>query len=75
MMTTHGTVRGLTIELAPQGASFEVSPEKLIGLLAQMSDDAARRKALYDAERQQLHVKLMAKPGHPAGAVWLETRD
>ena len=29
----------------------------------------------YDAEKQLLHVKLMAKTGRPTGAVWLETRD
>jgi len=30
---------------------------------------------LYDAAQQLVHIKLVAKPGQPAGAIWLETRD
>lgn len=45
-----------------------------VGSLAEL--DAAERTAYYyDAAAQLLHVKLVAKPGQPRGAVWLETRD
>lgn len=38
--------------------------------------DAAPRTTFYfDVERQLIHIKLVAKPGQPVGAVWLEPRD
>jgi cell surface hyaluronidase len=38
--------------------------------------DAAMRTTYYfDAQSQLVHVKLVAKPGQPIGAVWLEPRD
>jgi hypothetical protein len=49
-------------------------PINPVGSVAEV-DGASRVTYFYDAEHQLLHVKLMAKPGHPAGAVWLETRD
>jgi hypothetical protein len=36
---------------------------------------AQRTTFVYDGERQVVHIKLVAKPGQPIGAVWLETRD
>jgi YD repeat-containing protein len=38
-------------------------------------DGATRTTYYYDAASQLVHVKLIAKPGQPLGAVWLETRD
>jgi hypothetical protein len=38
-------------------------------------DAATRTTFYYDATSQLVHVKLVAKPGQPIGAVWLETRD
>jgi YD repeat-containing protein len=38
-------------------------------------DGANRTTYYYDAASQLVHVKLIAKPGQPLGAVWLETRD
>ena len=50
------------VPIAPAGSVAEV-------------DGAARTTYYYDAERQLIQVKLVAKPGQPIGAVWLETRD
>ena len=36
---------------------------------------APRATFYYDAAANLLHVKLVAKAGQPAGAVWMETRD
>jgi hypothetical protein len=44
-----------------------------VGSLAEL-DGVARTTFYYDAEKQLVHVKLVAKPGLPTGAVWLETR-
>ena len=55
-----------------EGDNFVPIPP--VGSAAEV-DGATRMTYFYDAEKQLLHVKLMAKPGHPAGAVWLETRD
>ena len=49
-------------------------PINPVGSAAEV-DGASHMTYFYDAEHQLLHVKLMAKTGHPAGAVWLETRD
>ena len=49
-------------------------PINPVGSVAEV-DGATRMTYFYDAEKQLLHVKLMAKPGQPIGAVWLETRD
>ena len=49
-------------------------PINPVGSVAEV-DGATRMTYFYDAEKQLLHVKLMAKPGHASGAVWLETRD
>jgi hypothetical protein len=49
-------------------------PINPVGSVAEV-DSATRMTYFYDAERQLLHVRLMAKPGHPTGAVWMETRD
>jgi hypothetical protein len=38
-------------------------------------DGVQRTSYYYDAAAQIIYVKLVAKPGQPAGAVWLETRD
>jgi hypothetical protein len=38
-------------------------------------DAATRTTFYYDAARQLVYVKLIAKPGQATGAVWLETRD
>ena len=55
-----------------EGDSF--IPLDPVGSFADM-EVAPRATYLYDAERQLLHVKLVAKPGQPTGAVWLETRE
>jgi len=44
-----------------------------VGSLAEL-ESAERTTFYYDAARQLVHVKLMAKPGLQTGAVWLETR-
>jgi hypothetical protein len=48
-----------------------------INPVGSMSDlgSSARATYFYDAQAQVLHVKLIAKPGQPVGAIWLETRD
>ena len=43
--------------------------------MLQELDAASRTVFYYDGDRQLIHVKLVAKPGQPIGAVWLETRD
>ena len=45
-----------------------------VGSVAEM-DAVSRTTYYYDAERQVVHIKLVAKPGQPIGAIWLETRD
>jgi hypothetical protein len=49
-------------------------PINPVGSVAEVGA-ATRTTYYYDAERQLLHVKLVAKPGQPIGAVWLEPRD
>jgi hypothetical protein len=45
-----------------------------VGTLAEL-DGLNRTSYVYDAVQQLVHIKLVAKPGQPVGAVWLETRD
>ncbi|HUQ82641.1 MAG TPA: G8 domain-containing protein [Gemmatimonadaceae bacterium] len=45
-----------------------------VGTLAEL-DGVSRTTYVYDAVQQLVHIKLVAKPGQPIGAVWLETRD
>jgi cell migration-inducing and hyaluronan-binding protein len=45
-----------------------------VGTLAEL-DAVQRTTYVYDAAQQLVFIKLVAKPGQPAGAVWLETRD
>jgi cell migration-inducing and hyaluronan-binding protein len=49
-------------------------PINPVGSLVEL-ESAGRATFYYDAVKQLLHVKLVAKPGQPMGAVWLETRD
>jgi hypothetical protein len=49
-------------------------PLNPVGSFADL-ESAARATYYFEAEKQLLHVKLVAKPGQPIGAVWLETRD
>jgi len=49
-------------------------PINPVGSIAEV-DAVSRTTYYYDADRQILYVKLVAKPGQPNGAVWLETRD
>ena len=49
-------------------------PINPVGSAAEV-DAVQRTTYYYDAERQVVYVKLVAKPGLPTGAVWLETRD
>ena len=49
-------------------------PINPVGSVAEV-DAVQRTTFFYDAERQVVYVKLVAKPGQPSGAVWLETRD
>jgi hypothetical protein len=49
-------------------------PINPVSTLAEL-EAATRATFYYDAGRQLLHVKLVAKPGQPMGAVWMETRD
>jgi hypothetical protein len=43
-----------------------------VGSVAEV-DAAGGSTYFWDAEKLQLHVKLMPKPGQPIGAVWFET--
>ena len=45
-----------------------------VGTLAEL-DAVMRTTYVYDAAQQLVHIKLVAKPGQPNGAIWLETRD
>jgi cell migration-inducing and hyaluronan-binding protein len=45
-----------------------------VGTIAEL-DAVTRTTYVYDAAQQLIHIKLVAKPGQPIGAVWLETRD
>jgi cell migration-inducing and hyaluronan-binding protein len=45
-----------------------------VGTVAEL-DGVTRTSYVYDAAQQLVHIKLVAKPGQPVGAVWLETRD
>lgn len=45
-----------------------------VGSIAEL-DAVSRTTYYFDAAHGLLHVKLVAKPGQPLGAVWLETRD
>ena len=45
-----------------------------VGSVAEM-DAVSRTTYYYDPDRQVVHIKLVAKPGQPIGAIWLETRD
>ena len=45
-----------------------------VGTLAEL-DGVSRTTYVYDAAQQLVHIKLVAKPGQPVGAIWLETRD
>jgi hypothetical protein len=49
-------------------------PINPVGSVAEL-DGVQRTSYYYDAAAQIIYVKLVAKPGQPAGAVWLETRD
>jgi cell migration-inducing and hyaluronan-binding protein len=49
-------------------------PINPVGSVAEV-DAVQRTTYYYDAARQVVHVKLVAKAGQPAGAIWLETRD
>jgi hypothetical protein len=49
-------------------------PINPVGSVAEL-DAVSRTSYYYDAAQQLLYVKLVAKPGLPAGAVWLEGRD
>ena len=49
-------------------------PLNPVGSFADL-ESAARATYYYEADKQLLHVKLVAKPGQPIGAIWLETRD
>jgi cell migration-inducing and hyaluronan-binding protein len=55
-----------------EGDNFvQINP---VGSVAEL-DGVSRTTYYYDATRQLVYVKLVAKPGQPVGAVWLETRD
>ena len=55
-----------------EGDNFvQINP---VGSVAEL-DGVSRTTYYYDATRQLVYVKLVAKPGQPTGAVWLETRD
>ena len=45
-----------------------------VGSVAEL-DGVNRTSFYYDAVQQLVYIKLVAKPGQPVGAVWLETRD
>jgi hypothetical protein len=45
-----------------------------VGSVAEL-DGVDRTSFYYDAVQQLVYIKLVAKPGQPVGAVWLETRD
>jgi hypothetical protein len=45
-----------------------------VGTLAEL-DAVMRTTYVYDVAQQLVHIKLVAKPGQPVGAIWLETRD
>ena len=49
-------------------------PLNPVGSFADL-EAAARATFYYEADKQLLHVKLVAKTGLPAGALWVETRD
>ena len=49
-------------------------PINPVGSVAEV-DAVQRTTYYYDADRQTIYIKLVAKPGQASGAIWLETRD
>ena len=50
-------------------------PINPVGSVGRAGWRARARRTTSTRQRQLVHVKLVAKPGQPVGAVWLETRD
>jgi cell migration-inducing and hyaluronan-binding protein len=48
-------------------------PINPVGTIAEL-DGVQRTTYVYDADKQIIYIKLVAKAGQPSGAIWLETR-